>query len=287
MDATTALELLQKLNAERTAYLENLSTSTELLSQLIASSGGVTQARPRLTADTLRRNTIIGAPQLPDVESVHRTASAFSGPDDDSASESDESLFVQTALGKEEYTIEGLKEHIRNHKWQEAGKRILLGVLDNEKLLQLPSLFPTDVDFAEDRSHLSHSSIYDIGDDGVAYTPISGLGHVSRSLEIWDRLKSVNMDDEGAQAVGKLIYVREPSPLLYAAVHYTMNKHFDMDEIFENLVHHDPIFARPHDPLSEDDRKRRTFLINLEYFTVVGTHVSALQKIIGYVANCS
>lgn len=30
--------------------------------------------------------------------------------------------------------------------------------------------------------------------------------------------------------------VREPSPILFAALHYTMNDHFDMDEVFRLLV---------------------------------------------------
>lgn len=30
--------------------------------------------------------------------------------------------------------------------------------------------------------------------------------------------------------------LREPSPILFAAIHYTMNNHFDMDEIFQLLI---------------------------------------------------
>lgn len=30
--------------------------------------------------------------------------------------------------------------------------------------------------------------------------------------------------------------VREPTPILFAALHYTMNQHFDMNEIFELLM---------------------------------------------------
>ena len=30
--------------------------------------------------------------------------------------------------------------------------------------------------------------------------------------------------------------VREPTPILFAALHYTMNQHFDMDEMFELLI---------------------------------------------------
>jgi hypothetical protein len=30
--------------------------------------------------------------------------------------------------------------------------------------------------------------------------------------------------------------VREPSPVIFGAIHLTMNKYFDVDELFENLV---------------------------------------------------
>lgn len=43
--------------------------------------------------------------------------------------------------------------------------------------------------------------------------------------------------------------------LCYAAAHCTMNKHYDVDEMFGFLVDHDPMFLRAHDPFSEDHRR--------------------------------
>jgi len=60
--------------------------------------------------------------------------------------------------------------------------------------------------------------------------------------------------------------VREPSPLLFAAVHYTHSKHFDMDEIFGFLVDDDPMLVRAHDPFSEDARHGRSMVWNAGEF---------------------
>lgn len=48
------------------------------------------------------------------------------------------------------------------------------------------------------------------------------------------------------QAVGRITIVREPSPLLYAALHYTIKDHFDMDRIFEMLEANNKTKAFPH-----------------------------------------
>jgi len=64
--------------------------------------------------------------------------------------------------------------------------------------------------------------------------------------------------------------VREPSPLLFGALHYTLNKHFDMDEIFSLLVADNPAEALPHRAFDDDVKHRSTFIFNFEYFTLIG-----------------
>lgn len=39
-----------------------------------------------------------------------------------------------------------------------------------------------------------------------------------------------------ASSINSDSIIREPAPIIFGALHLTMNKHFDMDEIFENLV---------------------------------------------------
>jgi len=269
LDTATAQELIRIINTDRERYLDSLNRTTELLQRVIAASGAIdvgSVPRPQpLTVDGLQRSAFAAI----EIESTDHAGSVFTGDDESSAGDGD-SFFTNTALEDESYDIEGLINHIRNHKWTPAGVKILQGVVANERLLQRPSLFPTDLHTSDDRSHWSHGSIYDVGEDGVQYIPSSDNGRLSRSLEIWNRLNSVNRDPDQQKACGRIICVREPSPLLFAALHYTMNKHFDMDELFEFLVDKDPVLARPHNPFADDHRHRRTFVFNMEYFTLIG-----------------
>ena len=263
LDTETAQELIRQLQADRATLLK----TTELLLQAISTSNDISASHHeqahshRLTADTLRRNAVTA---IRDVESTHGT-SAFSGDDADSDTTVDDgvSLFASEPLRAEEYSIKGLKEHIRDYPWTEADKAVLRNVVDNEALLHRASLFPTDTDTSDDRSHLTAYSIHDVADDGTLSEPIFSAGGVSRSQQIWERLRVTNADvDDAKKAVGRLTIVREPSPLLFASLHYTMSKHFDMDEIFGFLVDDDPILVRAHDPFSEDARHGRSMVWN-------------------------
>jgi len=279
LDAATAQELIRQLTADRNQYLENVNRTTDLLIKAIAASGGIINHSPPpripqlLTADTLRRNTIAGI----EVESVNHTNSVFTG-DDESSVDDGESLFVDRPLKPDSYTVTGLREHIRNHKWSTAGRQILRDIIGNEHVLQRPTLFPTSVGSSDDRSHLCHDSIYEVGEDGIAFQPQINTGGISKSIEIWNRLRSINSNPEhSGKSVGQIICVREPSPLLFAALHYTLLKHFDMDELFGFLLDKDPVLVRPHNPFDDDMRKKRSFVFNMEYFTLIGRHQSMLD----------
>lgn len=272
LDAATAQELIRKLNSDRDQYLESVNKTTELLVQAIAASGGTNYnplsrlAPQRPVVDPFRRPTIAAL----DVESFNQTHSTYSA-DDDSTSEDGDSLYTDQPLQTEKHDIDGLREHISTYQWTRAGKQILHGVIGNLELLKRPAIFPQDLDTSDDRSHLSHGTVLDVGEDGIQYSPVIDNARLSKSMEIWERLKSVNADPEqSGKSVGKIICLREPSPLLFAALHYTMHKHFDMDELFGFLIDHDPVLARPHDPFSADNRRRRSFVFNMEYFTVIG-----------------
>ena len=96
-------------------------------------------------------------------------------------------------------------------------------------------------------------------------------GPLSRSMDIWKRINSINAHPERSkQAVGRITVVREPSPLLFAALHYTMKDHFDMDKIFEMLEANCKTKAFPHSPWAENPKHRNTFVFNFEYYTIVG-----------------
>ena len=280
LDAATAQELIRQLTADRNQYPENLNRTTDLLAKAIAASGNIVHNPPPeipqpLTADTLRRNTITGI----EVESVNQTHSVFTG-DDESSLDDGESLFVDRPLKPESYSVNGLREHIRNHKWTTAGRQILRDIIGNENVLQRPTLFPTSIGTSDDRSHFCHDSIYEVGEDGIAFQQQINTGGISKSIEIWNRLRSINDNPEHCgKSVGQIICVREPSPLLFAALHYTMQKHFDMDELFGFLLDKDPVLVRPHNPFDDDDRRKRSFVFNMEYFTLIGEHRSIVLAV--------
>ena len=82
----------------------------------------------------------------------------------------------------------------------------------------------------------------------------------TRAAAIWDRIRHINADPKKERkAVGRITIVREPSPLLFAALHYTHKDHFDVDELFKLLVH-ERTEVRPHQPFSLNPLHRRTFV---------------------------
>lgn len=93
---------------------------------------------------------------------------------------------------------------------------------------------------------------------------------MSRALDIWNQIKSVTAGSEEQRlAVGRITIVREPSFLLFAALHYTMKEHFDMDEAFQ-LPLDEKTAILPHRPFALGLRHRRTFVFSFECFTIVG-----------------
>lgn len=52
-------------------------------------------------------------------------------------------------------------------------------------------------------------------------------------------VKDLNVNPDARTASGRITIVREPSPLVLGALHLTMNRDFDMDEIFGHLVDED------------------------------------------------
>ena len=156
LDAATAKEMLKQLADDRTKYFDTLSRAHDVLAQaLTAASSG--KPPPRLTTEAVRRNTGATFATL-EVESVSKDSG--NSIEEDSDTDDDESLFVQQALPTELYNEEGLRKHIKEYEWTEAGRNILGGIAGQDQVVQRGTIFPTSVGEAEDRSHLSHYSIY-------------------------------------------------------------------------------------------------------------------------------
>lgn len=271
LNEETAKELIKKLDS----YIDSTNKTQELLLRALNSQGGTDTAlslnvgpsASRLTTEAIHRQN---AATL-DVDSVMRDHGSTAG-GEDSDDDENSSIFVQVPLQREEYDLEGFRDHLRNYEWPEVTLAVLNDLPNDKVILNSPSIFPTQKGECADRSHLTHYSIFDVGTDG-APLPVRPKGEddSSRSLAIWNRLKSTNADSQRERAaVGRITIVREPSPLLFAALHYTMSKHFDVDEMYHFLWDDNPALAHPHRAFDNDQRKARSFVITFEYFTIIG-----------------
>ena len=156
LDAATAQEMLKQLADDREKYFETLTRAHDVLSQaLTAASSG--KPPPRLTTEAVRRNTGALSTAL-EVETVSKDSGNFV--EEDTDTDDDESLFVQQSLPRETYDEEGLRKHIKEYEWTEAGREILGDIVGRDQAVQRGTIFPTSVGEVEDRSHLSHYSIY-------------------------------------------------------------------------------------------------------------------------------
>lgn len=266
LDAATAKEMIQQLAQDRASYLETLARAHDVLAKALEASA-TGKPPPKLTSEavsTVRRNTN----HTIDLESLKKS-STFSPEDSDT--DDNESMFVQEPLPKEEYDEAGFRQHIREYNWTPKDQEILGSVLRNDQLLQRTTVFPVTLGPVDDRSHLSHYSIFDVGNDGAPLEIQKASDKpVSRAQAIWNNIKSINADESRSrQAVGRITILREPSPLLFAALHFTHNTHFDMDELFSMLVE-DNTTAFAHRPFESDQRHQRTFVFTLDYFTIIG-----------------
>jgi hypothetical protein len=217
----------------------------------------------------------------------HRHSDAVSpgfGPDASTLSsdseDEDESFFVQEELPSQSFDHEHLREHLKKHSWDEHGREILSAIFTDRGSLKEPHLFPTSPGPASDRSHYSHFQVYDVGPDGVAeLVESSGKENtMSKANEIWHSIKDIGVDSaRSPRPVGRITIAREPSPILFGALHLTMNKTFDMNEIFKELVQPEACSAHMHRAFHEDPRHQKTFFFDFEYYTVIGEDCKPMQ----------
>lgn len=156
LDAATAQEMLKQLADDRTKYFDTLSRAHDVLAQaLTAASSG--NPPTRLTTEAVRRNTGPLSATL-EVESVLKDSGNYV--EEETDTDVDESLFVQQTLPRDLYDEEGLRKHIKEYEWTEAGQVILGGIAGKDQVVRRETIFPAKAGEAEDRSHLSHYSIY-------------------------------------------------------------------------------------------------------------------------------
>ncbi|KUI52730.1 hypothetical protein VP1G_00104 [Cytospora mali] len=264
--------LLKRLDDQRDSYLENHNLVRLLLAAAKdkdLQSTQPPQLPPSPPSSDPKRHTLSSTSGMDSL----LTSSLSKATADESESEQDEEeYYVQTPLKTEEYDHEGLRQHLRSYKWTSDGHKVLEDVLSDIKLLSQPTLFPTQRGPVPDRSHLSHYQVFDVGLDG-APLPIEFSETEkppSNALCIWQAIKDINSPSKERKAVGRITILRELSPMLFGAIHYTNINDFDVDELFKHLVEPESTFAKLHQIYDTDERHRRTFEFNFEYFTIIG-----------------
>lgn len=276
MDETKRIEsLIRELDAQKDAYLEAFQKIHDSLTQNLAASSPRTaflrtSQRPVGSAPASERESDSRLSTTRAATSVH--ASTLSKSTGDDSDHEDEALYVQEPLKPELFDEEGLRIHLKNYRFSEYGKTILRNVVDSPTRLAQNPLLPNRPGPYEDRSHYTHSQVFDVGCDGAPLWVDQSAIEVSsgRAMALWHAINSLNHPSKERRAVGRITVVREPSPILFGAVHYTMHQSFDMEELFRHLVEADLSSARMFRAFEETEVRRRSFVFNFEYFTLIG-----------------
>ncbi|EGP86617.1 uncharacterized protein MYCGRDRAFT_73517, partial [Zymoseptoria tritici IPO323] len=197
------------------------------------------------------------------------SASRLTG--DESDDEEDQSLYAQDALPQENYGDEDFREHLRSYAWDEDGRKVVQKFAGAKNGLESEHLILPQKGPLLDRSHHTHFQIFDVGNDG-ALLPIEAKHEkvTNRPTALWQTIKSINPESRQRKAVGRLTIVREPAPILFGALHYTMNKHFDVDELFGHLVSTTSTWCSFDRAFHADPRRQSSFVFVFEYFTLIG-----------------
>ncbi|KAL3426352.1 hypothetical protein PVAG01_03143 [Phlyctema vagabunda] len=262
----------------------NPFTSGTPPTSISTSTGSVKFLKRR--SGTLDTETDRPSPPPPNLLSPTKTftfqSSILTGDSDPSDADEDEDLYVQAALPSQSFDVEHLRTHLKTYRFNDETRRLLDGVLLSNGRLKHPALFVPgqgngcDDDDENDSSVGSHYSVFDVGPDGA---PLSRAEIVRDAVgiddAIWQVIRDVNSDaTKERKAVGRITIVREPSPLIFGALHLTMNEYFDMDEIYRHLVQDNdtnathPLMGQDR-AFSPDHRRQRSFVFAFEYFTIV------------------
>ena len=277
--------LLRQLDAHRDAYMATFQQMHELLARQIATSASGPdlpqspsvatpvkarsvgrEHRPRLSfSQSETRKSSMGLKTIP-----ASTASRGTGEESDDE-DRDDALYVDVPLKRQSYTEEMLRDHLMSYKWRAGGERILEELLRSpERMLHRP-LFPINRGLTSDRSDLTHHQVWDVGSDGapVAVGADASDKSLSNAMVIWKSINQINPEGREHRAVGRITIVREPSQILYGAIHLTHNSFFDMDQVFDLLVD-DKSKAVFGGAFSGNERQQRSFLFSFDYYTLIG-----------------
>ena len=190
----------------------------------------------------------------------------------DDSSDDEDDYFVQGELPSHSFDHEHLREHLRSHDWTDHGRQVLASIIsDPARLSKEPHLFHMGPGPADDRSHYSHFQVYNVGPNGLP-EPVevsAPENNMSKATEIWHSLRDIGKQRDQA-VVGRITIAREPSPILFGALHLTLHDAFDMDELFQHLVETEASSAHMFRAFNSNPKHQRTFFFNFEYYTIIG-----------------
>ncbi|KAK5163341.1 uncharacterized protein LTR77_010714 [Saxophila tyrrhenica] len=286
-DTRRVENLLRELDAQRTAYIDTFTKVHEQITQTLASTvskdvlrSGTPPASQQPESRSQRSQRFSESRAGSDKHVTSRRSPAGLSPlpasstgfESDSDDGGDEALYVQTPLEPQSFDLESLRAHLRSHQWDKQTHRILDGVVGNPSRLSETPLIPNRRGKLEDRSDHTHYQVFDVGPDG-SVLPVD-FSHIEkdfgRAMAFWHAIKEINPETKQRHAVGRITIVREPSPILFGAIHYTMNKHFDMNELLGHLFADENSSAKLFRSFEDDARRQRSFVFNFEYFTLIG-----------------
>jgi hypothetical protein len=199
----------------------------------------------------------------------------------DDSSDDEEEYYVSDELPSYSFDHENLREHLRTHNWTEQGREILASIVSNPaRLSKQPHLFHMESGPADDRSHYSHFQVYNVGPNGlpelVEVTGPDQHNDMSKATEIWHSLRDIGKQEDQA-VVGRITIAREPSPILFGALHLTLHDAFDMDELFHHIVDTEASSAHMFRAFDQDPQHQRSFFFSFEYYTIIGDDCRPMQ----------
>lgn len=288
-DTNKVEALIRELDAQREAYMNTFQQVHELLAQNLAATAssaspprsgtpapqdGISQRSRRSTIhsnaekDTFRKTTT----------GLSTVITASSSKEDGSEDEDDQEIYVQNPLPARSFDEDGFRRHLRHYPWNTDDRKILEGVVGNPSRIG-QRLIPNHKGPHADRSHYSHFQVYDVASDG---SPLlvdkQGVeNEFGRAMALWAAIREVNPSTRTRQAVGRITVICEPSPILFGAVHYTMQDIFDVDELFRNLVETSQSSASTARMFHDDERRQRSLVFSIEYFTLIGKDCEPMQ----------
>lgn len=299
LENDTVNRLIAQLEADRQAYLSSQNKLQEALvnilnrqpaqpetfhppqfaRRLTVGSAEDPNLPRRPTSLTSRRTNSIGVDSTDKTlassrksyvvdEAGRKVLSVYSA-DDSSDSDDDESFYATEHLSCESYSEDDLRQHIRNYDFEPHARLIFGPLRRSEKLYSQNGLFSCDASDLSDANHTT-ADIYEVGEDGAPLKRSRADVHNGDSAT-WEVLSSLNNDKDRRQAVGRIVLLREPTPLLYGALHLAMNPHFDMDSIYRMLIDdHQRTKAYINGHQDTDDRRQRSIVFCFKYHTMVG-----------------